>query len=251
MLMPNRDKDGRRDESIYRLAQSFTYPPTPDISTAARRSIRRSAHRPYHLAWSLAAVITLALLVTLLFSSPARARVVEWLRIGAVRIFPVDSDVPFVPPRSPDASRDLLALEGEIPLATAIEKARFDLKIPLELGEPDRVYYQEIERVRMVVMLWLDREQGNLALYQIHGPVSIVNKRYVGEITETTVAGEWALWVEGPYQLYIESGTEIDIRTVEGKTLLWQQDEVTYRFESDLVLEEALEIAESLQTMLP
>jgi hypothetical protein len=251
MSMPNRDKDGSRDESIYRLAQSFTYPPTPDISTAARRRIRRSARRPYHLAWSLAAIFVLALLVTAVFSSPVRARVVEWLRIGAVRIFPVDSDVPFVPPRSSDASRDLLALEGETTLAAAIEKARFDLKIPLELGEPDRVYYQEIERVRLVVMLWLDHEQGNLALYQIYGPVSMVNKRYVGDITETAVSGEWAVWVEGPYQLYIETGTEIDIRTVEGKTLLWQQDEVTYRFESDLMLEEALEIAESLQIISP
>jgi hypothetical protein len=251
MSMPGRDKDGRRDERLYRLAQSFTYPPTPDISTAARRRIRRSARRFYQLAWSLAAIFVLALLITAVFSSPVRARVVEWLRIGAVRIFPVDSDVPFVPPRSPDASRDLLALEGEIPLAAAIEKARFDLKIPLELGEPDRVYYQEIERVRLVIMLWLDREQGNLALYQIHGPVSIVNKRYVGEITETTVAGEWALWVEGPYQLYIESGTEIDIRTVEGKTLLWQQNGVTYRLESFFALEEARELAESLQPIAP
>jgi hypothetical protein len=59
--------------------------------------------------------------------------------------------------------------------------------IPPQLGEPDGVYYQEIDRAKLVIMLWQDREQGDLALYQIQGPVSIINKRYVDSIEETVV----------------------------------------------------------------
>jgi hypothetical protein len=49
----------------------------------------------------------------------------------------------------------------------------------------------------------------------------------------------------------METGTEIDIRAVEGRTLLWQQDGITYRLESHLTLEEARELAESLQPIAP
>jgi hypothetical protein len=239
--------DANLEQQVRHLAQQFQYPTTPLIATAVRQNLRRPAHRPYRWAWTLAAIFALVFLAAALLASPARARIVEWLRVGAVRIFLIDPAITPIP-TSPALNSEL---EGETTLLTAQEKVNFNLMIPLDVGEPDRVYYQEIDRAKLVIMLWQDLEQGDLALYQIQGPVSIINKRYVGSIEETVVGSEWAVWVEGPYELYIETGTEIDIRVVEGRTLLWQQDGITYRLESHLALEEARELAESLQPIAP
>jgi hypothetical protein len=251
-MMHDQWSDAEFDAQVANLAKDFVYPAVPNIAAQFRQPrlslYRRQVKRPV---WSMVAVLAFVLLCVSLLASPVRARVVEWLRIGAVRIFPIDPDIPFVPSLPSDAASGLNSLAGETTLTAALEKAGFDLKIPLELGEPDRVYYQELDRARLVIMLWRDREQGDLALYQIAGPVSIINKRYVGDIEETTVGSEWAVWVEGPYQLYIETGTEIDIRAVEGSTLLWQQDGITYRLESHLTLDEARRIAQSLQLIAP
>jgi hypothetical protein len=238
--------DANLEQQVHRLAQQFHYPPTPLIGTAVRQNMRPD-QRSYRLGWTLAAIFALVFLAAVLFASPVRARIVEWLRVGAVRVFlndPVLTPDPTVPAAN-------IELEGETTLLAAQENIHFNLMIPPQLGEPDRVYYQEIDRARLVIMLWQDLEQGDLALYQIQGPVSIINKRYVGSIEETVVGSEWAVWVEGPYQLYVETGTEIDIRAVEGRTLLWQQDGITYRLESHLTLEEARELAGSLQPIAP
>jgi hypothetical protein len=68
-------------------------------------------------------------------------------------------------------------------------------------------------------------------------------------VEETTVNGRPALWTEGPYLLQFRRDghtvTEVQ-RLVEGHVLIWAEGEITYRLESDLPLEEAVRIAESL-----
>jgi hypothetical protein len=248
--MPERTfgEDDLLDEKVAFLAKKIYYPPVPDIAGVVRQRLTSSPRRPVHLNWSLAAVLALVFLAAALFASPARARIVEWLRVGAVRIFLAD---PTLTAPTAVAPPDFTELAGRTTLAEAQTKAGFSLKTLSQFREPDRVYYQELDRAQMVIMVWFDPDLGDLALYQIQGPVSIINKRYVGSIEETVVGEQWAVWVEGPYQLYIETGTEIDIRAVEGRTLLWQQDGVTYRLESTLTIEKAREVAESLQPIVP
>jgi hypothetical protein len=66
-------------------------------------------------------------------------------------------------------------------------------------------------------------------------------------IQETQVDGVYAIWAQGPYLIQLTSGTYVFRRTVEGNTLIWEEDNITYRLESDLTLEETIRIAESLR----
>jgi hypothetical protein len=55
------------------------------------------------------------------------------------------------------------------------------------------------------------------------------------------------VWAEGPYLLQL-SGGDIDLRRlVEGHVLIWTDGPITYRLETDLTLDEAVRIAESLK----
>lgn len=66
-------------------------------------------------------------------------------------------------------------------------------------------------------------------------------------VRETTVSGQRALWTEGPYLLRVQNGNYDLIRLVAGHVLVWEEDEITYRLETGLSLEEAVRLAESLE----
>jgi hypothetical protein len=70
-------------------------------------------------------------------------------------------------------------------------------------------------------------------------------------VSETTVNGNPARWVEGPTAVYVDAGgggEMLDKRTfiTDGHTLVWEESGITYRLEAAVTLEEAVRIAESL-----
>lgn len=89
-------------------------------------------------------------------------------------------------------------------------------------------------------------ERVRLALHQL-GPGTLGDKVQPRVVEETNVGGSPAAWTEGPYLLVLRGGTVDDARLVTGRVLVWAEGEVTYRLESDLDLEEAVRIAESLR----
>ncbi len=67
---------------------------------------------------------------------------------------------------------------------------------------------------------------------------------------ETSVKGQPALWTQGPYLLQFERDGQVIVdtrRLVTGHVLIWVEKGITYRLETDLSLEEAVRIAESLK----
>jgi hypothetical protein len=69
-------------------------------------------------------------------------------------------------------------------------------------------------------------------------------------IQETQVNGGNAVWAVGPYPLRVYGGDEIDFtRLVDGNVLIWADEDLTYRLETDQSLEEAIKIAESLKPL--
>jgi hypothetical protein len=67
-------------------------------------------------------------------------------------------------------------------------------------------------------------------------------------IRETQVNGQYAVWAEGVYPLKVSNGNEIEFtRLMSGHVLIWEGGDVTYRLETDLSMEEAIRIAESLE----
>ncbi|MBI1879869.1 MAG: hypothetical protein HYR94_16885 [Chloroflexi bacterium] len=254
------------------VARRFPYPATPDLAGAvkaqlAEESKLRSGLQPGSMSRRLvwAALIVLLILGGLLAVPQVRAALVEYLQIGAVRIFLVEPTLtptppppgtPTVtPPPSPTPIASLLDLAGATTLAEA--QARVDFPIPLptypaDLGPPDWVFVQDMGGP-IVILVWAKPDQPDQVRLSLHlvGPGAFVGKGPPVTLQETTVNGQQAYWTEGPYLLQIRRGNQVieDIRRlIEGHVLIWTEGDITYRLETELPLEEAVKIAESLAT---
>jgi hypothetical protein len=68
-------------------------------------------------------------------------------------------------------------------------------------------------------------------------------------IEETNVNGDRAIWTTGPYVLKLKNDDATFTRMINGHVLIWENGNVTYRLETDLSLDEALKVAESLKPL--
>ena len=254
------------EKRLLSLSKGFEYPRTPNIahSVIARLQPARQPRffsRP--VAWSL--TIILIVFSSLMLIPPARAVIIEFIQVGVVRIFP--RAVEATPTPTPEASATSASqLPGIIPLLnqiagkTTLDQAQqnvsFSILLPAHpesLGKPDHVFVQEAEGA-MVVLVWMDPEQSEQVLLSLHFIPSgswAIQKVEPVVIERTDVNGYAAVWATGPYALKASSGSIEFIRLIDGHVLIWTVDEVTYRLETALSLEEALKIAESLEPYSP
>ena len=192
-----------------------------------------------------------------------RAAVVEFLRVGAVRIFlapptatpvPSGSQVNATPEPSATPLLSVLDLVGEMSLVDAQVRFGFPIHLPTypaDLGPPDRVFFQDLGGP-IVVLVWLDQEHPERARLSLHllSPGVYAEKIRPDVVQETTVHGERALWTVGDHLLQFKSGTTTFYearRLVQGNSLIWTENGLTYRLETGLPLAEAVRIAESLR----
>lgn len=269
----------RWEAQVHELARAFAYPATPDIAgaVAQRRAVRPKPARR-QLAW--ATLLILAIVAGLLAVPQVRAAVLEFLQVGAVRIFLTEptptatialATVPAqdagsisattapatataTPRPTPTPLASLLDLAGETSLSQAETQAGFSIRQPTyppDLGPPERVFLQELGGP-VVVLVWLapdNPEKVQISLHQL-GPGTFAQKGQPRLIREATVNGQPALWTEGPYMLQFLNNNQVtfDMRQlVKGHVLIWAEGEITYRLETDLPLEEAIKIAEALE----
>lgn len=264
------------EEALQSTARSFPYPPTPDIAARVqaqlfpssrsgeqvvpgrggrgyfpRRPAERAAWRRAALRFAMAVVV---LLLALLAVPGVRAALLEFLQIGSVRIF---LGAPTAPPPTgtaaptPTLLPSLLDLSGHTTLEEARSRLDYEIEIPTvpeNLGLPDYVFLQEMDKP----VLFLAWEHPNrpgrigLALQKIPQGSYVVDKFDPVTIETTRVNGQPAIWATGPYFLRLKNG-DIDVRRLlSGHVLIWQAGEYTYRLETDLSMEEAVKIAESL-----
>jgi hypothetical protein len=160
---------------------------------------------------------------------------------------PLASDTPYGPPHE-IAFEDIA---GETTLETAGASVSFPIRLPTypeDLGRPEQVFLQENNL--MVILVWSDPsdpQEARLSLHQIASGSILVGKFEPRVVRETQVNGQYAIWAEGPYLVELTNG-DIDFRRiVDGNTLIWEEQGITYRLESNLSLEEAVKIAESLE----
>ncbi len=80
-------------------------------------------------------------------------------------------------------------------------------------------------------------------------PNTFAGKSAPQAITETTVNGARALWLEGEHRLILAAAGNLQPvnLTVEGNVLIWDTGDLTYRLEGVFALEEMVRIAESLE----
>ena len=274
-------QSGRMDElqqelfgkQLLSISKGLDYPRTPDIAGAVMTRLR-GATRPRfisrRLVWSL--TVILILFSSLMLIPPARAAIIEFIQIGVVRIFRAEptplahpnQEIPstVVPvtatpvPTSQPLIPILENLAGEMTLDEAQKAVNYPILLPSyppDVGKPDRIFVQNADG-KMTVLVWLDPQHPDQILMSLHFlPAGswAIKKIEPTHIQETTVNSQRAIWAIGPYPLRLSNGDLDFVRLIDGHVLIWEQGDITYRLETDLSLEEAVKIAESLQPIEP
>lgn len=257
----SRPPNAQWERQVQRVATALPYPPTPDIAgrVAGRLPTRQRAAPHLNPGWAL--LLMLALLLGLLAVPPVRAAIAEFLQIGGVRIWLVEpTPTPAVapgtatPPPTATPVSSLFDLAGATTLVEAEQQADFRVRLPTyppDLGAPDGVFYQDLG-APVVVLVWLDPQQPEQARLSLHilAEGALVEKGVPTTVATTTVNSRPAAWTTGPYLLayHAQVGQEWGLRRlVEGHVLVWNEHSLTYRLETDLPLEEAVRVAESLR----
>jgi hypothetical protein len=150
----------------------------------------------------------------------------------------------------------------ESTLAEAQQRADFELLLPSD-EEPSRVFFQDQifgrgSDPQQVVLVFGDPDRPRFVMYQatrfLYGKV--VPRDSGTRITETQVSGQRALWLTGAPHILVtldRNGEPVFglERPVNANTLIWETGDmdtgVTYRLETSLSLDEAIEFAESLR----
>ena len=257
------------ERQLLSLSKRLEYPRTPDIAGAVMPRLqgsvlRRSPSR--RLAWSL--TIILILFSSLMLIPPARAAIIEFIEIGVVRIFRAEP-TPMTPPQqefpstiAPVTATPALTSEplvpiledlmGEMTLEQAQKVVTYPLLLPSyppDLGPPDRVFVQDADGA-MTILVWIDPQEPDEVVMSLHFMPAgswAIKKIDPTFIRETTVNGQRAIWAIGPYPVRYSNGDIDFMRMVNGHVLIWAEGDVTYRLETELSLEEAVRVAESLE----
>ena len=142
-------------------------------------------------------------------------------------------------------------LAGETNLRVARQQADSPIRLPAYpagLGEPQRVFVQDADGA-MVVLIWLDParpDHARLSLHLIEEGSWALYKMQPQIVQETLVRGHRAIWAVGPYPLILRTRDVAVVRLIDGHMLIWIVDGITYRVETDLPLEEAVRVADSM-----
>ena len=272
------------ETQVRTIAAGMQYPRTPDIAGAVTARLRPVTRPRFRLAskaaaWSL--TIVLVLCSSLMLIPPARAAIIEFIQIGIVRIFPGAGGQTPEPTRTPtpiagapvtetplaiaprtatpappasDLPGTLSQIAGRTSLASAQARVKYSILLPAypaNLGDPDYVFVQEAEGA-MTILVWLDPQQPDevwMSLHFIPAGSWAIDKAHPQLIEETSVNGQRAIWVVGPYPLRLYNGDLEFTRLIDGHVLIWTDGDITYRLETNLSLEEAVKVAESLQAI--
>lgn len=258
---PEISADDRLGERIKYVAAGFIYPQTPNLTTWERERLAkgttpRSARR---LRFVPAIAVIFVLILTIFFVSPVRARILDWIRIGAVKIFltapsPTEINTPesSVPAVTPTVAASILDLPGETTLVDARSKVGFTILIPTvpaDLGAPQHVFLQKYANW-VVTLVWMEPsapDKVRFVLTEARSDDSFLEKFTPKTVQETTVGEQPAVWVKGKYLLVMHGNDMTTTRLIDqGHTLIWTNGDITYRLETSLELDQAIKIAESI-----
>ena len=234
---------------------------TLDVSARVVAELR--SHPARRRRWpAFAAVVAALAATTTLAIPPARAGVARWLGVGAgavdVRIEPFPGELP--PPIPADTSSTPGSQLFGTPVSASEATARTGLPLPAPnvLGPPDALYVDAAGR-RIIVVYAPSADLPDGEVEGVGAIVEVIRATYdrllyaksirPGDATETEVDGGSALFLDAPHPLsYLdETGTVItETARLAGKTLMWGREGVVFRLESELDLESAVTLAESI-----
>lgn len=182
--------------------------------------------------------------------------VADWLGVGGV-------EVKRAPPRTTLTTPDTpLDLGQRTTLPQARRDAGFDLVVPEELGAPDEVWVDTSTAVTIVWMAYLPRSglpeaksTGYGALFAQADESEIADEFWATKLARPDTVIESvrigtgrALWVQGTHHLALRDhngNVMIDELRLADNVVLWENGDVTLRFESALGRDDSLRIARS------
>jgi hypothetical protein len=265
MTDPQSERFGLR---VQTLAAQLTYPPTPAIVDRVSVRLRRPAvFNPVPRRLALAGLVLVLAFLASLAVPQVRATLVDFIQLGAVRIYliaptvtptatppPTGTPIP-TPAPTPTLLPSLLQLTGKTTLAEARTRTGYTIPLPTypaDLGQPDYVFVQTFDQP-MVILVWVDPAKPTQVRLSFH--IIAPNSYAIGKIEPTIIEnthvnGLPAIWAVGPYVLQT-IGNDYDVRRLidtDSHVLIWPGPErFTYRLETDQSLDEAVKIAESLK----
>jgi hypothetical protein len=245
------------DQTLERLlaltAESVEYPATPDLRAAvvsrAARVDAAGVRRGWRPSFALAAVL-IAVLVAAFAVAPSREA------IG--RFFGVEgSKIEVQPTALPGSTATQLppvpagAYQGLRPVA--LEELRG--MMPFRVAVPDtgqtlrQSYFVSYGNQPVAVLSYEAFDLWQTQLRQEAFFAKGIPQDAI--LIETEVDGETATWLSGPphmvtYYAGPNQAIQQSLRTVERSTLIWRTNAAFYRIETDLPMEDAIRIAETL-----
>ena len=243
------------------LRDEVAWPPTPDIAAAVAariatepppsaprvvlpgRGLGRTLRGSRAAAVAVAAAAAVLVVAATLAAAPGvRARIADWLGIGAVRIERVDR----LPDTGPSAD---LGLGRRTTLAAARRTARVPVPAIASLGAPDAVYVDPAGGGASVVYLArpglppATRRIGALLQILPGGDVGLV-KKLLGAGTSVT-----GVDLDGAFGVFISGDKHVVVppNRLAANTLLWVRGDATYRLETALGRDAALRLARSVR----
>ena len=262
------------EQALTDLAPRVAYPPTPDLAATIRARIAAES-APSRPGWSWPALLrprrlaiaALALLIiaigALAVSPELRTAVAKRLGIHGIEIIFVD-ETP-TPAATPVGTTLLL---GEpMTLAEAQSRVSYAIQVPAKLGPPDEVYLRQLAAGPMVTLLYRPRpdlpeaeETGVGALlmqFPATSDIDQIVKRVTmgtGSVIGVTIDGSTGFWVMGSSELVISQDPSAgfpELSRPSADVLIWEQNGMAYRLEVNLLMSDAITIAESLQSATP
>lgn len=257
------------DRLLTDAATDIAYPPMPQLrarvvaATGPAAQVPRGAssgfRRPMRLAVAVGAIV-IALGVALTLAVPSsRSAVADFFGIEGSKIERLPTPAPGVTPTPFPTPAGIQSFATPATLMAIQE--RFEIAAALPAGEaraPSLYTVQYFDTLAIVLSyprfdLWEVRLQAGGTFNKGESIDPIIAKSIGGgtKITDLTVNGRPATWISGG--AHIVRFTDGDgreaaasVRTVDRNTLIWRTEAAFYRIETDLTLDEARRIAESL-----
>ncbi|MDX8034754.1 hypothetical protein SK803_31445 [Lentzea sp. BCCO 10_0856] len=218
--------DDQTEAALRDLGRQIHVPEPPDLTASVLTRINAPRRGNRWLAALVAAVTAFA--IAFAVSPAVRAGVQNLLEFAGVE-FRTEAPQSIAHPLP----------SQEVSLDEAKKQMPFEIHLPAELGEPDKITVHEGRFVTL--------HYGSLRLDQFDGTIQstvgkLVHSEGVEQINDK-------IWIPYPHVFfYIDRNgqwhTE-EPRGQAGQTLLWQRDQVTMRLEGELTKERALKISES------
>jgi hypothetical protein len=246
--------DATFDEMMFRAAARAPYPATPDMRARVLTAIAEparpaSALRAPRLAFAATAVAAACGVVAALGMAQSRGAIADFFGVEGSKVERLPTAAPGATATPFPSPSDLPAGATRMPFGEAAGVLGGAPSLPAGSGEPRETYVVRFGMQAIVILRYdgFDMWQARLE------PDAYLSKGapQEGTILDTAVAGRPAIWVSGPHVVqYVDPlGRSVvgSQRTVARNTLIWGDGTTFFRIETDLPLDEALTVAESVR----